>query len=142
MVQMTYFQGRNRDADIESRQVDTEGNGREGQTGRLGMTSAHCTVEDRQLAGKPLRGRKLCSVPCDGLGGWDGRVGWRGMCIHITVQQQPMQCCNYIPKRKSNAREKKKNFMRTFSAAKTKKVIYLQGYFFPSFKILMSLTCY
>ena len=44
MVQMTYFQGRNRDADIENRQVDTERNGRVGQPGRLGMTDVHCTV--------------------------------------------------------------------------------------------------
>ena len=44
MVQMTYFQGRNRDADTENGQVDTEGNGRVGQTGRLGMTYVHCIV--------------------------------------------------------------------------------------------------
>ena len=80
------------------------------------------------------------------MGGMAGQEGG-DMCTHIadsfTAQQQLTQQCNYIPKRTSNGGKKKhKNFMRTFSAAKTKKVNYLQGYFFPSFKILMSLTCY
>lgn len=93
----------------------------------------HCTVEDRQLAGKPLRGSKLCSVALR----WPRRVGWQGrmenICIHIAVQQQPMQCCNYIPKRKSNV-EKKKNFMRTFSAAKTKESNLSPRLLLPNFK--------
>ena len=38
---LTYFQGGNRDADVENRHVDTGGEGKVERIGRLGLTYIH-----------------------------------------------------------------------------------------------------
>ena len=139
------FQGGNRDGDIEYRQVDMEGELQGKTNWEIRSDVCALIVWNRQLVGKLLHSTGCSALWWPRWAGWQGRR--EGICAHISLiyslrSSNLTQQCNYIPKRTSNGGEKHKNFMRTFSAAKTKKVNYLQGYFFPSFKILMSLTCY
>ena len=69
----TYLQGRNRDADLAIRHVDTgSGKGTVGQTGRAALTCTHSCV-------KHVQHRELGSARrlCDDREGWDVGVGGR-----------------------------------------------------------------
>ena len=68
---LTYFQGRNRDADVG---MDPWTWGGEGWTGRLGLTYRHCHVWNRQLVGT----RRLAQRAQLGGLWWPRGTGWDG----------------------------------------------------------------
>ena len=101
----TYFQGRNRNADVENGRVDM---GERGGWDELGDDAWHIytTVCKTDSWWEPAaQHRELSSMLCDDLDGHDGREvqegGDNGICvyvwlIHFTVQQKLTQHCRAI----------------------------------------------
>ena len=98
----TYFQGRIRDADVESERVDTAGEG-EGGAHWDSSTGLYTLPRVNQPAGGKLLDSTggqlvLCDDPEGGMCGWEGDLGRRGYmytCSWFTlfVQQKQIQYC-------------------------------------------------